>query len=854
MKFICFFMLIMSLSLFSTSQKIYGKVYNEKGELLPFSSITIKGTSSGVTANNKAVYNFNTHMGTFVLICQHIGYEATEKRIECSGDMELDFILKEQQLMMKELVINSIGENPAYEIIRQAIKKRNVYNNQVKSFKCDLYSKDVLKLRNLPNKIMGQKVPEEDRKSMQLDSTGKGIIYLSEAMSTVYSEQPDKFKMEVNSSRVSGSNSFGFSFPAFINLYTNNVSVLGSGFSKRGFISPIADGALHYYKFKMMGTFIENGKVINAIKVIPKRKFEPLFSGVINITDDDWRIHSFELIVTKESQLEIIDTLKITQLYVPIGDEIWRVKNQFMYFNFKLFKIDIVGNFVTVYSNYTINPSFDKNTFNKVVIKYDTAVNKKPKTYWDSSRPVPLEVDELQDYKVKDSIFQKELNDSVNRNNIDTLKKKQGKIKPVGFLWGGVNRIHYNKKGNYNWGVDALLSNTQFNSAEGLVCQLSGYYNKYYPSIKSRLTIIPKLRYGFSNTHLNPALEMRFQTKEYSKTNTLRRNSWVMMGGKRVSQYNDEQPVEPFVNSILTLFNGKNSMKTYENSFGVIGINKKFESGLDIVVKATYENRSPILNTTKYTFYKKDSVNLTENYPVEKVNINQIYPHQALITIVQVSFKPGQKFIQFPNSKIPLGSEYPTFSIKYTKGIYGILGSDVDFDKWNVDVFDDKNLKLAGLFKYKISFGGFMNSRKVFIQDYRHFKSNDVRATLSYLNGFQLMNSYINSNTASFIMETHVEHHFNGLITNKIPVIKKLKWNLLTGANAYFISGKDNYVECFIGIENIFKLFRLDYVSAYKNGSFTRSSFVLGASGLLGAAVNNGSSSGSGKNGVTINF
>ena len=94
-------MLIMWSSLFSTSQKIYGKVYNEKGELLPFSSITIKGTSSGVTANNKAVYNFNTHMGTFVLICQHIGYEATEKQIQCSGDMELDFILKEQQLMMK---------------------------------------------------------------------------------------------------------------------------------------------------------------------------------------------------------------------------------------------------------------------------------------------------------------------------------------------------------------------------------------------------------------------------------------------------------------------------------------------------------------------------------------------------------------------------------------------------------------------------------------------------------------------------------------------------------------------------------------------------------------------------------
>ena len=170
-------------------------------------------------------------------------------------------------LFRSELVIKSGAENPAYAVIRQAIKKRKIYNNEIKSFECDLYSKDLIKLRKLPNKIMGRKVPEDDRESMGLDSSGKGIIYLSEAISKVYKEDPDKFKMDVKSSRVSGSKSAGFTFPTFINLYTNNVNIFDGGSSSRGYVSPIADGAIRYYKFKMLGTYQENDKMVYSIKI-----------------------------------------------------------------------------------------------------------------------------------------------------------------------------------------------------------------------------------------------------------------------------------------------------------------------------------------------------------------------------------------------------------------------------------------------------------------------------------------------------------------------------------------------------------------------------------------------------------
>jgi hypothetical protein len=97
------------------------------------------------------------------------------------------------------------------------------------------------------------------------------------------------------------------------------------------------------------------------------------------------------------------------------------------------------------------------------------------------------------------------------------------------------------------------------------------------------------------------------------------------------------------------------------------------------------------------------------------------------------------------------------------------------------------------------------------------------------------MGSYINSNNAPFYAEGHLEHHANGLLTNKIPFIKKWGWNLVSGANAYFVNANDHYQEIFVGLENIFKILRVDFVTAYQNGKYHHSAFVVGTGGLFGS-------------------
>lgn len=827
------FLLLAGCSFSGSAQSIYGKIINDKGVLLPYSSVTIKGTTSGVTANNNAEYHFNLHKGKFVLVCQHIGYESVEKIVECNGDTQINFVLHEQQLMMKELVISSNAENPAYAIIRQAIKKRNYFNKQVPKYSCDYYSKDVIKLRKVPKKMLAQRKDYELQTPLLLDSVGKGFLYLSESKSTLYSIQPDKIKLLVNSSRVSGSNSFGFAFSNLINFYQNNVSVFQGGSDNRGFISPISDAALHFYKFKMLGSFEENGKVINSIRVIPKRSFEPLFSGIINIVDQDWNIHSLDVMLTKESQLELLDTLKIAQQYIQVNTDTWRLSNQVYYFGLNFFNIDLVGNFLSVYSDYQLHPNFDNSMFDNVVIKYDTAATRKSRVYWDSVRPVPLNQDEIKDYHERDSIFKINLiKDQIN-NNVDSLRKKQGSLKWYSFLFPGFDRVHYGNKYRYNWGVDPLLLNLQYNLAEGPVIKFSGYFEKYFENVKHRLTIAPNIRYGFGNSHVNAFVDVNIFGNDSRGPDHFGNHHWSFSAGKRVSQYNNESRINPLLNEISTWFNGKNILKSYENYFIEFGFQKKYENGIAFSIVALYEDRSPIFNVEKFTFNKQDTQYITENYPVEKVGIDAIFRHQAQLFKASISIKPGQQYIQFPNTKVSVGSKYPTFSLNYVKGVPHILGSDVDFDKWNFDIYDDKNLKLAGVLKYRFTIGGFINKNKVFIQDYRHFNSTSLKSTLNYVNGFQLMSVYGNSNLSSFCTEAHIEHHFNGLFTNKIPLMKQKKWNLLIGANAYYINGRDNYEEVFTGIENIKKLFRIDYLNVFQNGKYLQSAFVFGLGGVL---------------------
>ena len=776
---------------------LQGTVKDMKGKEIPFASISIKKTTKGTTANSRGQYALQVAKGEYIVVCQNIGFKTNEKKIKIDDNVTtLNFVLEEQEYELKEVVVSNKGEDPAYEIIRNAIKQRPIYLKEFNNFKCQVYLKGQIQLRDYPSKFLGDTVDFEDG-----DTSKAKLLYLSETFAD-YSIKDNQKKVEITSTKVSGrSNGFGFGNPSIISFYENNI-VVSNAFNPRGFISPIADNALNYYKYKYLGSFYENGLEICRIKVTPKRKQEPLFTGFITIIDGRWCIHSVQLNLLKEQQLQLVDTVSYEQIYTPINNQ-WVVKQQVSNIAGSFLGFKFYGGFLQVYNQYEINKNFGPKYFSNIVIKYLDSSNKKSLQFWDSARPVSLLPSEALDFIKKDSLEKLRSTPAY----MDSVDKVRNKPKFLNVFLRGYNYSIQTKKTFLRF--DPLLTTfpTYFNPAEGRVMNFRMSYSKQFKRYNN-LQVNPALRYGLSKQKLYGEViaNYSFPTKSRSAMN--------VGFGNNVFQFNNNNPITEFYNSLGGYIWGRNDMKTYSASFFKIGYGRNFGQGINASVNLQYQNRKPMDNVIDIFRGKT----FDPNYPTTLMTANLV-PHKSLVVSFNVTWRPFSKYLELPERMINLGSKYPTLNFNMASGLKSIAGSDVDFVKWRLTASQNLNLKLYGKLDAKVIIGGFSNANKVFTPDYQHYLGNEIDVNYNYMNGFQLLPYYTFSNTASMYTESHFEYHLNGFISNKIPVFKKLNWFFVLGANTLNVSGKPNYFETFVSVEKIFKLIRIDFVKGYLQNS-----------------------------------
>ncbi|MBL0103935.1 MAG: carboxypeptidase-like regulatory domain-containing protein [Bacteroidetes bacterium] len=305
----CFWLVLSLLTIQVSGVTLSGLVTDEKNEPLPFVSVYIPGTTNGTTSNIEGKYFLELNPGSYTVACKMMGYGQVTKQITISANTkeQCNFQLRSESFNLKEVVVNSDAEDPAYAIIRKAQKKRAYYRDQIERYSCDAYVKSTQRLTKSPKSFFGQKVDLGD----MVDSATK-MFYLSESVSHLFFNQPDNYREEMISSKVSGSPqtySFNQAQDVLLNLYDNLV-YLGN-LTPRGVISPISANALFSYKYRFEGSFMENGALVNKISVIPKRLTDPVFTGTIYICDDSWRIHSADLFITRAQQMEFVDTFRV---------------------------------------------------------------------------------------------------------------------------------------------------------------------------------------------------------------------------------------------------------------------------------------------------------------------------------------------------------------------------------------------------------------------------------------------------------------------------------------------------------------------------------------------------------------
>ncbi|RFZ95201.1 carboxypeptidase-like regulatory domain-containing protein [Mucilaginibacter conchicola] len=788
---------------FAQTYIVKGKVTDGTGKGIPFASVYIRNTTKGTSANSDGSYSLTLPSGKYEVIFKAVGYKQVSDIITLGSDIILDAALGVEQYQLNEVSIKSGGEDPAYDIIRRAIKKRKTYLNEVNAYTCEVYIKGLQRLLAAPKKFMGFDVQKFALQN-GLDSNRRGIVYLSESQSKYSFMKPDKVHEEMISSKVSGSNrafSFNRASDIQVNFYENMQN--WDGISNRPVISPIADNALSFYKYKLIGATIENGETINKIQVTPRNENNPCFSGYIYILEDTWRLQSLSLYITKKANINFVDTLRVDEQYVPINNKVWMPASMKFEFNGGFMGFKFAGYFVSLYKDYDINPQLDKSQF-KETLRISKGINKMDSVYWQQQRPIPLTDEEKTDYKKKEVLAAKR----ESKQYLDSIDNENNKVNATRLILRGY--YHRNRFKHEYFTTSSLISAVQYNTVEGLSLNYGGLFSKVIDSLNNRrFAVYGNARYGFSNKLFNAYGGVSIPVGEATTLN--------LSGGSTITDLSDRQPASTFVNSLYTLLNRQNLGKLYQKQFASASLSTRIYGGWKASASAEWANRKWLDNTAYYSLFHPKGHEFTSNNPlVPDADVPLFENNQSFKVSVRTTYDFSNSYETYPTGRRYLPSKYPTVGIGFTKAIKNVFGSDADYNLITADITkSDIQMGYYGKFSFWVGAGKFFNTKNIYYTDFHHFAGNQVLAYKVGIDKFLLLDYYTYS-TGDKYLEGHIEHNFSGLFTNMVPGLRSLKLQEIIDVNYLTTPNLKNYTELGFGFQTNFGL-RVMYGTSFNN-------------------------------------
>ena len=531
--------------------QIKGTVTDTNNQPLAFVNIYFANSINGTTTNENGSFILECNsIGEYTIIFKYIGYET--KKVSITVDKlpyQLNVALAEESLELNEISLTA-KENPANRVIKKTIENRKNERQKRNNLTADYYSKGLIKIENAPEKILGVALGDYGG---GLDSTRSGIIYLSETFSKI-SKRGNDFKEKIIASKVSGDDrGFSFNNAADVNfsLYNNTIT-----FGNQ-LISPIADNAFNYYRYQLLGTFYdEQGRLINKIKVTPKRNADRVFSGELFIVEDEWTLYAVDLAVTGlQTQIPAVDSIYLRQGFnYAKSAKTWLKVLQKIDFSYDIFGFKGDGSFTSGYQNYNLNPVFDKKEFTNEVVSFAENANQKDSLYWQEKRPVPLTQLEARDYTVKDSIqiIRK------SKKYLDSVDRVANKFGIDNLFFGYTYKNSFKDK---SLRFSSPLNDATFNTVQGWRGTTAISYTKNNEDKGSRLNTSVSVDYGLSDQVWRPVASFSY------RFNRFKRNYVSLTAGNQALQFNNSNPITPFGNTIASLFFENNFAKFYERIF-----------------------------------------------------------------------------------------------------------------------------------------------------------------------------------------------------------------------------------------------------------------------------------------------
>jgi hypothetical protein len=833
---------------------IHGRILTNKGEPLPYAGIAVKGTTNGTIANEEGTYELSLAPGSYEILIQYLGFKTISKAVVIGNESkELNFTLEEQALNLKEATVGTGKEDAAYTIMRKAIAKAPFHQLQVRSYTAKVYARSTA----IPTKI-----PFLVEKRLKKEGVQEGKALLNESVSEIKYRRPNTFTQRVISTR----NSLDNSIPS------PNEYILASFYSPEiaGTVSPLSPKAFNFYKFEYEGYFEEQGEIVNKIKVIPKAYGEGVFKGSIYILEGRWSIHSFNLQTTARGLDISVKQLfnNVQSVWLPVNQH-FRINGGYLGFagEFKYLvsvtyqKLDIDPNLreEIVINDHKIDKQptekkrkekldqliagqkeFSTKDFRKLTKEYekeqkkktqneiegprmvrqdsiivDSMANKRDTTFWSTLRPIPLSKNEVAGYVLQDSLtVVKEAKGEKDRPDSTNVKLKH-------FILGNTYAL-----GNRNsLTIESPILALGFNTIEGTAFNLITEYQKRWGK-SHQFSIRPTARYSFGRQKLYGILEANLGNRDWNLNVT---------GGEMATQINQNRPILPFINSVATRFFERNLIKLYQKQFVKAEFSRQnildvfsISAGLEFEGRKelyNLENISPIFYWDRFAY--------SPNRPVNReINSTGFPTNNALLFDLNLSIRPWQRYKVRNGEKRYLRNRNPVFGMQYKSGL-GFAG-DVDFHYLQGSVRQNMSMGPRIDFDYVVSGGGFLAAKKIYFTDYKHFMGGEFfLLTGSPLSDFRMLPYYLHS-TSSWFYQGHAMLSLQRFIVTRVPALRLTGIKETLQVHYLSVPTLRNYTELVYGIDNIFRLLRVEVVGRFEDTRFKGFGFRVGTSFRIG--------------------
>lgn len=793
-------------SIFASAQTISGTLFEKNtGEPLGFANISVQGTDLGTATelDGTFVLEIPDALGK-VLLFDFIGFKSKEVTIE-KIDQPLEIFLEEDTHTLGEVTVR-----PDYEYDKQMFRKviaNKPKNNPAKFDQVAYldYSRLSIFLNNLDDKIIDRKMFKNSKDAFirNDDSLVMMPFYMSEVLSEkrydgnweekIIAEESESL---LNKLDKTVNNVILQKLATQINFYDNQVLVM-----EKGFPSPLSKRALLFYNIYLTDSTYVDGIKQYKFYFYPKNKRNITFKGHFWVEDGSFAVTTIDAKLPNSANINFVNNFEVSTTFQKTPQNVWYYDQQKIKLDFTLstskdstdrsqeFAIQKLVDFqeVTTDVNQEIKiKALDNNTL---------VANSSISAFAQGLRSQPLDLFEQQAYY-----------------GIKKLKNERA-IKFIDKMGNMFLTTYYNA-GYID--IGSFFDIYQRNAVEG---HRITFPFRTSEKLSKNISVNGFIGYGTESKEVKygGALNFKLPNDGWTVFSLRYEDDYFELSRSRFHEFIRENAFTKGNGNLLNAFTAEPNQNIIRQKRWSLNMEHQLHPNIGVMVRPFYKE----FESNRYVDFERSDI------------ATQTFQNVGVLLDTRISF--GQKFQKGYFTRVYYGNQKPVlhFTAEFGKNIIpddtkenGRNYVHLNFSarqKVNIGQVKLRSLIQTGYVINSVPFPLLHMPRGNQSLGYARFHYNLLNQT---------------SIASDLYTDLHLELNGGGIIFNHLPLISKLKlretltfkghYSKLTGnhedifelPDGILAPPKDPYLEMGVGVTNLFKFLRVEYVRRLSNGAY----------------------------------